>query len=230
MTQASTDQPHILVVDDDDRIRDLLKRFLTREGYRVTAASEAAAARRLMATLDFDLAILDIMMPGEDGLSLLAAIRSGLNDTTPVMLLTARSESQDRIEGLKIGADDYLAKPFEPEELSLRCAAILRRSHKAPPPEELEMSGLVFNAARGELHNGNDRIKLTDAELQLLTVLAGRAGEPVTREEISEITSAGLGRSVDVQVTRLRRKIEPNPKDPIHLQTVRGVGYRLMPD
>ncbi|MGH1422026.1 MAG: response regulator [Hyphomonas sp.] len=230
MTQASTDQPHILVVDDDDRIRDLLKRFLTREGYRVTAASDAAAARRLMATLDFDLAILDIMMPGEDGLSLLAAIRSGLNETTPVMLLTARSESQDRIDGLKIGADDYLAKPFEPEELSLRCAAILRRSHKAPPPEELEMSGLVFNAARGELHNGNDRIKLTDAELQLLTVLAGRAGEPVTREEISEITSAGLGRSVDVQVTRLRRKIEPNPKDPIHLQTVRGVGYRLMPD
>ncbi len=230
MTQASTDQPHILVVDDDDRIRDLLKRFLTREGYRVTAASDAAAARRLMATLDFDLAVLDIMMPGEDGLSLLSAIRSGLNETTPVMLLTARSESQDRIDGLKIGADDYLAKPFEPEELSLRCAAILRRSHKAPPPEELEMSGLVFNAARGELHNGNDRIKLTDAELQLLTVLAGRAGEPVTREEISEITSAGLGRSVDVQVTRLRRKIEPNPKDPIHLQTVRGVGYRLMPD
>lgn len=230
MTLVNTDQPHILVVDDDDRIRDLLKRFLTREGYRVTAASDAAAARRMMATLDFDLTILDIMMPGEDGLSLLSAMREGLNKTTPVMLLTARSESQDRIKGLKIGADDYLAKPFEPEELSLRCAAILRRSHTAPPPDELEMSGLVFNAARGELHNGSDRIKLTDAELQLLTVLAGRAGEPVTREEISEITSAGLGRSVDVQVTRLRRKIEPNPKDPIHLQTVRGVGYRLMPD
>lgn len=230
MTTANAEQPHILVVDDDDRIRDLLKRFLTREGYRVTSASDASAARRMMSALDFDLAILDIMMPGEDGLSLLAAMRDGPRRDTPVMLLTARSESQDRIEGLKIGADDYLAKPFEPEELSLRCAAILRRSHQAPPPEELEMSGLVFNAARGELHNGDTRIKLTDAELQLLTVLAGRAGEPVTREEISDITSAGHGRSVDVQVTRLRRKIEPNPKEPIHLQTVRGVGYRLMPD
>ena len=174
-----TDPAHILVVDDDDRIRDLLKRFLSREGHRVTTASDAAAARRLLATMTFDLAILDVMMPGEDG---------------------------------------------------LRCAAILRRSHKDAPPEEVEMSGLVFNAARGELREGDKRIRLTDAELQLLTVLAANAGEPVDREDLAALTSAGMERSVDVQVTRLRRKIEPNPREPIHIQTVRGVGYRLMPD
>lgn len=225
-----TDPAHILVVDDDDRIRDLLKRFLSREGHRVTTASDAAAARRLLATITFDLAILDVMMPGEDGLSLLAAIREGRQKETPVMLLTARGEASDRIAGLKTGADDYLAKPFEPEELALRCAAILRRSHKDVPPDEVEMSGLVFNAARGELREGDKRIRLTDAELQLLTVLAANAGEPVDREDLAALTSAGMERSVDVQVTRLRRKIEPNPREPIHIQTVRGVGYRLMPD
>ena len=224
------DAAHILVVDDDDRIRELLKRFLSREGYRVTAASDAESARRLMGTMAFDMAILDVMMPGEDGLSLLSGIRDGVSRETPVLLLTARGEASDRIEGLKRGADDYLAKPFEPEELSLRCAAILRRSHKETPPEEVEMSGLVFNAARGELKSGDDRVRLTDAELQLLTALAARAGEPVSREELAQITSAGMERSVDVQVTRLRRKIEPNPKEPIHIQTVRGIGYRLMPD
>ena len=128
------DNAHILVVDDDDRIRDLLKRFLTREGYRVTSAPGAEPARRLMNTMSFDLAILDVMMPGEDGLSLLRGIREGRNKDTPVMLLTARGQASDRIAGLKFGADDYLPKPFEPEELSLRCAAILRRSHKAAPP------------------------------------------------------------------------------------------------
>lgn len=222
--------PHILVVDDDDRIRSLLKRFLSREGHRVTVAADAAAARRLMETMEFDLAILDVMMPGEDGLSLLAGIRNGVSRETPVLLLTARGEAGDRIAGLKRGADDYLAKPFEPEELALRCAAILRRSHKEAPPEEVEMSGLVFNAGRGELKSGDERIRLTDAELQLLKALAARAGEPVSREELAQITSAGMERSVDVQVTRLRRKIEPNPKEPVHIQTVRGIGYRLMPD
>ena len=224
------DTAHILVVDDDDRIRDLLKRYLTREGYRVTSASGADGARKMMSSMEFDLAILDIMMPGEDGLSLLKSMRGGRNRETPVMLLTAKGEASNRIEGLKHGADDYLAKPFEPEELSLRCAAILRRSHKAEPPEEVEMSGLVFNAERGELKEGDTRIRLTEAELQLLTVLASNPGEPVSREELASLTSAGMERSVDVQVTRLRRKIEPNPKEPIHIQTVRGVGYRLMPD
>lgn len=224
-----SDEAHILVVDDDDRIRDLLKRFLVKEGYRVTTAPHAESARKFMSMIDFDLSILDIMMPGEDGLSLLSSIRANGNET-PVILLTARGLAEDRIEGLKRGADDYLPKPFEPEELSLRAAAILRRSKKEDPPEEIEMSGLIFNAARGELKNGDERIRLTEAELQLLSILTSRAGDAVTREELAAMTSAGLERSIDVQVTRLRRKIEPDPKQPIHLQTVRGVGYRLMPD
>lgn len=222
---------HILIVDDDDRIRDLTKRFLTLKGFRVSSAPDAASARRLMENMAFDLAILDIMMPGEDGLTFLTSIRKGPSRETPVMLLTARGQTSDRIEGLRSGADDYLAKPFDPEELVLRCEAILRRAQKsAPPPDEIEMSGLVFNAARGELKSGDERIRLTDAELQLLSVLARNAGEPVSREDLAVLTSAGLERSVDVQVTRLRRKIEPNPKEPIHIQTVRGIGYRLMPD
>lgn len=221
--------PHILVVDDDDRIRDLLKQYLTRQDYRVTAAANAASARKLVATLDFDLAILDIMMPGESGLDLLASIRrQGVN--SPVLLLTARGDTADRIEGLKRGADDYLAKPFEPEELALRVAAILRRTHVEPVPDEVEMSGLVFNPKRGELFEGEKRVKLTEAELQLLTSLASRAGEPVSREELAANSPGSTERSIDVQVTRLRRKIEPDPKQPIHIQTVRGIGYRLMPD
>ncbi len=223
-----TDPAHILVVDDDDRIRDLLKRYLVKEGYRVTAAPGAEAARKFMGAMDFDLAILDIMMPGEDGLSLLSSIRASTD--TPVILLTARGQASDRIEGLRSGADDYIPKPFEPEELALRCAAILRRSQKETPPENIEMSGLVFMAARGELMRGDKHIRLTDAERQLLSILASRAGEPVSREELAAMTSAGMERSVDVQVTRLRRKIEPDPREPIHLQTVRGVGYRLLPD
>ena len=224
-----SDEPHILVVDDDDRIRDLLRRFMVKEGFRVTVTPDAAGARKFMSMIDFDLAILDIMMPGEDGLSLLSSIRDEGNET-PVMLLTARGLAEDRIEGLKRGADDYLPKPFEPEELSLRAAAILRRTKKEAPPEEIEMSGLIFNAARGELKHGDKRVRLTEAELQLLSILTSRAGEAVSREELAAMTSAGLERSIDVQVTRLRRKIEPDPKQPIHLQTVRGVGYRLMPD
>ncbi|GGB78339.1 MULTISPECIES: response regulator [Henriciella] len=221
--------PHILVVDDDDRIRTLLKQYLTSQGYRVTAAAHAASARKLLTTLDFDLAILDIMMPGETGLDLLESLRrKGVN--SPVLLLTARGNTSDRIEGLKRGADDYLAKPFEPEELSLRVAAILRRTHVEETPEEIEMSGLVFNPKRGELFEGDKRVRLTEAELQLLSSLAFRAGEPVSREELASNSPGSTERSIDVQVTRLRRKIEPDPKQPIHIQTVRGIGYRLMPD
>ncbi len=225
-----TEPAHILLVDDDDRIRDLTQRFLTLKGFRVSAAQGAAQARHLLGSLHFDLAILDIMMPGETGLELLAAMRAGESRATPVMLLTARGQASDRIEGLRQGADDYLAKPFEPEELALRCRAILRRAKTERPPEEIALSGLVFNLARGELKSPDGRIRLTDTELQLLTILAQNAGEPVSREYLAQATSAGLERSVDVQVTRLRRKIEPDPRDPIHLQTVRGVGYRLMPD
>jgi two-component system phosphate regulon response regulator OmpR len=228
MSLDATTETHVLIVDDDDRIRDLTKQFLAREGHRVTTAQDAASARKLFQTFSFDLAILDIMMPGESGLSLLKALRDE-NNMTPVLLLTARAQASDRIEGLRLGADDYLPKPFEPEELALRAAAILRRSHVPPPPGEIEMSGLVFDVARGELTGPQGRVRLTESELQLLTLLANHPGDAISREDLAS-GSSGTDRSIDVQVTRLRRKIEPDPKNPIHIQTVRGVGYRLMPD
>lgn len=224
-----TPETHLLIVDDDDRIRDLLKQYLVREGHSVTTAQNAAAARKLFQTFSFDLAIFDIMMPGEDGLSLLKALRDEGNDT-PVLLLTARGQASDRIEGLRLGADDYLPKPFEPEELALRTAAIIRRTHVPPPPDEIEMSGLVFEPTKGLLIGPDGHIRLTDSELQLLTFLSRHPGEPISREALADKTSNGTERSIDVQVTRLRKKIEPDPRNPIHIQTVRGIGYRLMPD
>lgn len=219
---------HILVVDDDDRIRELLKRFLMRAGYRVTAVPQAASARKMLQTMAFDLAIFDIMMPGEDGLSLLKAVRDEID--TPVILLTARGDPNDRIEGLRKGADDYLAKPFEPEELELRIAAILRRSARDSHPGEIYIAGMRFDRERGELCQGETRIRLTESETALLSRLAAAPGEPVSREDLAQATNSGLDRAIDVQVTRLRRKIEPDPREPVHLQTVRGVGYRLLID
>ncbi len=220
---------HLLVVDDDNRIRDLIARYLTNVGYHVSTAQDGMAAKNLLSQLVFDLIILDVMMPGMDGFTLLKDIR--LTDkATPVILLTARGESADRIEGLKLGADDYIAKPFEPEELALRIAAVLRRIDVEDPVEDIEMSGMVFNLSREELKNGDQRIRLTDGELQLLKILARHAGEPVSREALATGSSAVVDRSVDVQITRLRKKIEPDPKEPVHIQTVRGIGYRLMPD
>ncbi len=219
---------HLLIVDDDDRIRDLLKRYLTRAGYRVTGAAHAVSARRLMANINFDLAILDIMMPGEDGLSLLSTIRE--TGDTPVILLTARGMPEDRIEGLKRGADDYLAKPFDPEELQLRIAAILRRATPEVPPERVCLSGLNFDMVSGQLTDGTRNVRLTESEVQLLRRLAQTPGEAVSRTDLANATSAVLERAVDVQVTRLRRKIERNPRQPSHLQTVRGIGYRLLVD
>ena len=220
---------HILVVDDDDRIRDLTRRYLQGLGYHISTAEDGLRARHLLDQLVFDLVILDVMMPRMDGFELLKSIRT-TDQTTPVILLTARGDSADRIEGLKIGADDYVPKPFEPEELALRIAAILRRVVVEEPVEEVEMSGLIFNIAREELKDGDRYVRLTDGETQLLKILAENAGEPVSREALASGTSAGADRSVDVQITRLRRKIEPDPKEPIHIQTVRGIGYRLMPD
>ena len=220
---------HILCVDDDDRLRDLLKRYLTREGHDVTTAKDAESARRLMATMAFDLVILDVMMPGEDGLSLLKSVREKKSDT-PVILLTARSLPAERIEGLKIGADDYLSKPFEPEELALRIASILKRAAPEAPVEELRLSGMIFHVGKGELRKDGRLVRLTESETQLLGILAGRAGAAVSRHELAMLTAAGVERSVDVQVTRLRRKIERDPREPVHLQTVRGVGYRLTGD
>lgn len=220
---------HLLVVDDDDRIRTLLKQYLSRQGNSVSVAPDTRVARKFLQRLSFDLIVLDIMMPGEDGLGLLKALREEANPT-PVLLLTARGHATDRIEGLKLGADDYLPKPFEPEELALRVAAILRRTHAPLPPEDIEMSGLVFEAARGILTGPQGHIRLTDAELQLLSFMAQKPGAAFSREELAQKTTHGTERSIDVQVTRLRKKIEPDPKNPMHLQTVRGVGYRLMPD
>lgn len=220
---------HILAVDDDDRLRDLLKRYLTREGHDVTTAKDAASARKLMATMTFDLVILDVMMPGEDGLSLLKSVREKKSDT-PVILLTARSLPAERIEGLKIGADDYLSKPFEPEELALRISSILKRAAPEAPVEELRLSGMIFHVNKGELRKDGRLVRLTESETQLLSILAARAGAAISRHELAMLTAAGVERSVDVQVTRLRRKIERDPREPVHLQTVRGVGYRLTGD
>ncbi|MBV9509815.1 MAG: response regulator transcription factor [Caulobacteraceae bacterium] len=230
---AAPQERHLLVVDDDDRIRALLKEYLTRSGFRVTAAPDAAAARRLLATLDFDLLVLDVMMPGENGFSLARWVREdgGPSRQTPVLMLTARDAAQDRIEGLSLGADDYLAKPFEPQELLLRIEAILRRAGAKPAPSAwLELGRCRFDLQRGELSREGEPVRLTEAETRLLRRLAASAHLAVDRLDLARETADPSGRAVDVQVTRLRRKIETDPKTPRYLQTVRGVGYMLAPD
>ena len=224
---------HLLVVDDDDRIRTLLKEFLARNGFRVTAARDAHAARRLLDTLDFDLAVFDVMMPGEDGFSLARWLRarSGTIATTPILMLTARGLPEDRIEGLSLGADDYLSKPFEPQELLLRIEAILRRANARPTGQErLKLGRCTFDLDRAELFVGDEPVRLTEAEAQLLKQLAQSPNLAIDRMDLARDTADATGRAVDVQVTRLRRKIESDPKNPRYLQTVRGVGYMLAPD
>lgn len=235
-----TDPSHILVVDDDDGIRTLLKKYLSRNGYAVTAARDAAHARRLLDLLAFDLLVIDVMMPGEDGLSLTRALRETLE--TPILLLTAKSEAGDRIDGLESGADDYLPKPFEPRELLLRIAAILRRvvepasvTETAEPPRTLSLGVCRYDMARGELWRENLPVRLTTAEAAMMRILSKQPGEPVTRLALlgdggDEEEGGAQERAVDVQVTRLRRKIEEDPKAPRYLQTVRGAGYMLAPD
>lgn len=222
------DAPHLLVVDDDRRIRMLLSRYLTAEGYRVTTAESAADARAKLGGLSFDLLILDVMMPGETGLELARSIRTG--SSVPILMLTARSEKQDRIDGLETGADDYVVKPFEPRELSLRVASILRRTQPAaaPPPEQVRFGPFVFDLARAELRKGDETIHLTDREREMLRLLAAAPGETVTRLALAGTGAAAGERAVDVQVNRLRRKIETNPANPLLIQTVRGIGYRLV--
>jgi two-component system, OmpR family, phosphate regulon response regulator OmpR len=221
---------HLLIVDDDTRIRTLLQRYLSENGYRVTSAKDAADARQLMASLDFDFIVLDVMMPGEDGFALTKAIRE--TSRVPILLLTARGETGDRIQGLERGADDYLAKPFEPRELLLRIATILRRA--GTPVENvrqvIQLGTCRFDPDRGELTRDGKPVKLTSAELQLMRVLAANPGQNFSRSDLSQRMGAVLERTVDVQITRLRRKIENDPKLPLYLQTVRGVGYVLMPD
>ena len=220
---------HILIVDDDDRIRELLKKFLVTCGARTSGAADAEAARKLMLSIDFDLLIIDVMMPKEDGFSLAESVRK--TSDVPIILLTARGQPEDRIRGLSTGADDYVPKPFEPEELALRVNAILRRTReREAAPDDVTFGPNAFNIARGELTREGRLVRLTEAEVTLLKILAGRGGEPISREDLARRTSAGMERSVDVQVTRLRRKIEDDPKEPVYLQTIRGVGYRLAVD
>ncbi|HVX91732.1 MAG TPA: response regulator transcription factor [Xanthobacteraceae bacterium] len=222
------DAPHLLVVDDDRRIRDLLSRFLSGEGYRITTADNAAEARAKLDGLSFDLLILDVMMPGESGFDLAKAIRS--NSGVPILMLTARDETESRIAGLEIGADDYVAKPFEPRELSLRIANILKRTQPSVPPaiESVRFGPFVFHIARGELRRGDDLIHLTDREREMLRILAAAPGETVARLALAGNGGIVGERAVDVQVNRLRRKIEVDPANPLLLQTVRGIGYRLV--
>lgn len=222
--------PHLLVVDDDRRLRALLQRYLTETGFRVTTAADATEARVHLANLDFDLIVLDIMMPGESGLDLTESLRR--HSDVPVLLLTARGEAEHRIAGLERGADDYLAKPFEPRELVLRIQTIIRRARRPEPAETriLRFGEFAFNVERGELTREGTTVHLTSAELALLKLFAQRPRETLSRTALCEHTGVVLERSVDVQITRLRRKIEPNPRMPIYLQTVRGVGYTLIPD
>jgi two-component system phosphate regulon response regulator OmpR len=222
------DAPHLLVVDDDRRIRDLLLRFLSGEGYRVTTAENATDARAKLTGLSFDLLVLDVMMPGESGFDFAKSLRGSSN--VPILMLTARDAAESRIKGLEMGADDYLSKPFEPRELSLRIAAILKRAQPvvSPPVESVRFGPFVFHLARGELRRGEEVIRLTDREREMLRVLAGTPGETVSRQALAGNGGTVSERAIDVQVNRLRRKIEQNPADPLFVQTVRGIGYRLV--
>jgi two-component system phosphate regulon response regulator OmpR len=226
--QLADDAPHLLVVDDDRAIRDLLSRFLNREGYRVTTADTAADARAKLEGLRFDLLILDVMMPGETGFDLARSIRS--TSGVPILMLTARAEKESRIAGLELGADDYVAKPFEPRELSLRIANILKRASPPPPPpaESVRFGPFVFHIGRGELRRGEEAIHLTDREREMMRMLAAAPGETVTRLALAGNGASPGERAVDVQVNRLRRKIEADPANPLFVQTVRGIGYRLV--
>ncbi|MAQ82132.1 MAG: DNA-binding response regulator [Maritimibacter sp.] len=228
---------HLLIVDDDERIRNLLQKFLIRHGFLVSAARDAAQARRLLSGLEFDMLVLDVMMPGEDGVSLTRSLREAL--TTPILLLTAKGETEDRIAGLEAGADDYLAKPFEPKELLLRINAILRRVPSAPTengegPKYLKLGEIRYDVDRGEMWHGDEPIRLTATEAQLMKIFSTQPGEPVSRAKLVEDLGRDRGqaqeRAVDVQITRLRRKLEADPKQPRYLQTVRGAGYMLAPD
>jgi two-component system phosphate regulon response regulator OmpR len=230
MSAPALQDPHLLVVDDDERLRALLQRYLFSNGFRVSAAANAADARALMKSMAFDLLILDVMMPGESGFELTKAVRA--NSSVPILMLTAKGHAEDRIKGLEYGADDYLPKPFEPRELVLRVSALLRRA--APPAEkalaEVRMGDCLYDPERSQLLRKGKPVHLTSSESALLQLFAANAGRSFSRTDLCARLGVTLERSIDVQVTRLRRKIEEDPKLPLYLQTVRGVGYVLVPD
>lgn len=218
--------PHILVVDDDQRIRDLLARFLQENGFRVTTAEHAEAARANMRGLAFDMLVLDVMMPGETGFEFAEVLRE--NHDIPILMLTARAEPDHRIQGLEIGVDDYLAKPFEPRELLLRIQNILNRNRRPAGAQDLiRMGDFTFHIGRGELKHGGETVRLTERERDLLRQFAERPGTPISRLDLAKQGTDGSERAVDVQINRLRRKIEADPGNPVYLQTVRGKGYIL---
>ncbi len=227
---------HLLIVDDDQRIRELLQKYLMRNGFMVSIARDAAQAKRLLKGLAFDLIVLDIMMPEQDGLSLTRELRETID--TPILLLTARNEVEDRISGLEAGADDYLPKPFEPKELLLRIHAILRRTPEVAPPEDtpkmLSLGATRYDVQKGELWDGDTQIRLTSTESELMRIFSKNIGQALSRMDL--VTQMGRedgnsqDRAIDVQITRLRKKIETNPKEPRYLQTVRGSGYMLACD
>jgi two-component system phosphate regulon response regulator OmpR len=231
---------HLLIVDDDERIRGLLQKFLMRHGFMTSIARDAAHARRLLAGLAFDMIVLDVMMPGEDGLSLCRDIRE--RHATPILLLTAKGDAENRIEGLEAGADDYLSKPFEPKELLLRINAVLRRvpkpSDDSDVPQVLHLGPIRYDLERGEMWQGANPVRLTATEAALMRIFAAQPNQPISRTALVGLLNRDKGggadpmqdRAVDVQITRLRRKLETNPKQPRYLQTVRGAGYMLSPD
>jgi two-component system phosphate regulon response regulator OmpR len=230
MSAPNSEDVHLLVVDDDERLRELLQRYLSSNGFRVSVAPDAAGARGLMKSMAFDMLILDVMMPGESGLELAQSIRA--HSQVPILMLTARGETEDRIAGLEHGADDYLPKPFEPRELLLRVSALLRRATPAARSAhaEVRLGDCVFDPQRAQLRRKGKPVKLTSSEAALLQLFAANAGRSFSRSDLCSRLGVTLERSIDVQVTRLRRKIEEDPKLPLYLQTVRGIGYVLVPD
>ena len=225
---------HLLVVDDDQRLRALLQRFLTEQGFRVTAAADAAAARRALSAVNFDLLVLDVMMPGEDGIALTESLRRE-GQEVPILMLTARGAPDDRVQGFESGVDDYLAKPFDPRELGLRIRTILRRAAPAPLADltagPVQLGPRWFDPQRAELRGPDGVVRLTGGEQALLMALARRPGDVLSREDIATAlgTPEAGERAIDVQVTRLRRKVEPDPREPRFIQTVRHRGYVLRP-
>ena len=229
----SDDAPHVLVVDDDRRLRNLVASFLGRNGYRVTAVASAAEARTRLESLAFEILVLDVMMPGEDGLAFAESLRE--TSDIPILMLTARGEASDRVRGLEVGVDDYLAKPYEPKELLLRIGSILRRTRAPVTPLAADETGVrfgpfVFLAERGELRRGDDVVRLTERERDILRMLGATPGVSVSREALAGMGGGAQERTIDVQINRLRRKLERDPANPVYLQTSRGAGYKLVAD